>query len=220
MKPKIIIIDEESKGERRKAMIDAFRDCADPYRYDCQKNEIRTDKKEKGVWVKEEGVNTFDLILIHGGDFDFKDKVKASTRIWYGGYEGFDYRAEDGEYQIHRMITNAAEALSADEAQQLVDFARGKIQAPAFFFSLSYNPSLEERVNFIHDQLMMPEAVQWQQLDEQYGHLFTEYPEAWKTFLEGTNDINKTNGHPAPFDEKYSTILDELIEQTINNTSL
>jgi len=220
MKPKVIIIDEESKGERRKAMIDAFRECADPYRYDCQKNEVRTDQKEKGIWVKEENVTQFDLMLIHGGDFDFKDKVNAGVRIWYGGYEGFDYRAENGEYQIHRMVTNPLEALTREEAQQIIDFIRGETQAPACFFSLSYNPSLEERVNFIHDQLLMPENIQWAQLDEQYGHLFADYPQAWKAFLENTNGIQKVNVQAAFFDEKYSTILDQLIEETINNTSL
>lgn len=105
---KIVIVDPQDNSlERRANMVNAF----------TQLPNVQVTK------YKKSDSNTEDVFLciIHCGDNDLKDTVRAKWRIWYGGLEGKDNRAENGEYKIWRGISSD-NCLTQEEAAQIIDF--------------------------------------------------------------------------------------------------
>jgi hypothetical protein len=105
---KIVIVDPQDNSlERRLNMVNTF----------TQLPNVRVTEYKK---LDSDTEDVF-LCIIHCGDNDLKDAVRAKWRIWYGGLEGQDNRAENGEYKIWRGISSD-NFLTENEAAQIIDF--------------------------------------------------------------------------------------------------
>jgi hypothetical protein len=101
--------------------------------------------KELEEWIKIDEAPRCLLLLIHGGESYLKDVIPADKRIWFGGYIGKDRRIPAEEDSIYRAIELEDEVLNEEEAIEIIKYAQGKIQKPAFMRS----PSYDEKVNRI-----------------------------------------------------------------------
>lgn len=132
MKNKAILI-IDGLTERRNAMIKAFFGLSDIslYRLELKDSEIALQLYEEnlGFWENQVSLpNKVDLMLIHGRDNSYKDFIPAEKRIWYGGYGGKDSIVPEEEESIIRPIEKMKDAISKEEAKELVAFLDGGSQ--------------------------------------------------------------------------------------------
>lgn len=218
-----VIIFDEDRDERQDAMIEAFRNIANIFIYDCKRQCITFEEKEEGLFDPIDSEVIFDIILIHGQEHYLLEEVKRKEKaivIGFGGYEGFDPRFGETVFQIHRSISSGGNALSPEEAKQIVAFYQSEEQdPPSFFFGGNYNPDLERLVDFIHDVLYYPSELDWNKIDGMNKDYFRDFPEAWNGFLSKVKNIRKEKAVIEPTDSDYLAALKGLIENTINKAT-
>lgn len=212
MKPRIIIIDETTNWQRIIALADAFRLIALPYWYNGKTGKIEDDQAERGYWKTSNlAPENFSLMLIHGGDSHLKHVVITDMRVWYGGQEGFDYRAEPGEPQIYRRVMGQGEALNKEEAKQLLAYAQQKAEKPRFLSNPTFDPETDELIDLVHNILLAPEVADWPTMDQRYGALFLNRKAVWQVFLQEVEILRQAN---KPIDATNGAYLGSLKKLT------
>ena len=124
-KHSVIVIDPDlSNNDRQQAMLKVFRKVSETYLLNKQGKIKR--RLSSGSWEEVEGDVDLLLCLIHCGNKKLLNSVKAKVIIWYSGEQGDDSRCPEGQDKVWRAIGSAQQALSVDEATELLDYAVGK----------------------------------------------------------------------------------------------
>ncbi len=215
MADKIIVIDGDNQ-ERCDAMIAAFRPFAEVYRYNCEKERVETElPDEPDAWdsIDHQGMH-FLLGLIHGGDKEHALHLDIQSQVFYGGIEGHDARAPDGQHQIHRSILSAEDTLKESEAKALFRMAKFQENPPAFLFNPSYNSDTDPLIDIFHDELLAPQFVEdWPTLREKHRPKFRNFIADWERFTEKVIVLDKQEGPLTPKNESYNQLVNELIDK-------
>lgn len=218
-KPNIIIIDSSSDISRPENMTKAFKTLANVCLYSFSENRLKIDKKRDGVWQPfEENDTSFLLTLIHGGDNAYKNRFKnGGQKIWYGGNDGKDSRADSRDYQIKRKIVNR-DHLSPEEAQELILFVQNKIPKPSFLLSPDFEEGLQVAIDIYHSLIGLEDI---DNLDIYEGQVveFDYLKEPWATLRKDIETCLQAKGEIRPFDRDYMAIMDKF-QQTINKINL
>jgi len=121
-KHSVIVIDPDlSNNDRQQAMLKVFREVSEIYFLNDQRKIEK--RSQSGSWESVEGDVDLLLCLIHCGNKELLHLVKAKIIIWYSGEQGDDSRCPEGEDKIWRAIGSAQQALSIDEATELLNYA-------------------------------------------------------------------------------------------------
>ena len=153
-------------------------------------------------------------MLIHGGDSQYQDVVRTDVRIWYSGGEGYDKRAENGEYQIYRSILSSEEALTQAEAMQLLAFLENRQAMPPFLCAPGFNPAVEQRIDFFFQHLLNPpEGADWDHILSGHDALFADVPATWGEFKLAAKQLVASGGALSASDTNYHRILQALTEK-------
>ena len=217
-KIKVLVIDDGNEV-RKQAIIDAFREPTQIYRLNCQTSCVETDQKEMGYWESlPNQIPFFNLILVHGQEFDLANQFDSYMVVGYGGYEGHDLRLQDADYQIYRAIHGKENIPTPIEINELIQFVthKKKTKLPAFFFNENYDSEIEEWVGFINNSLLYPVGINWDEIIENHGGKFKKNDPAWEVFLNKVKNIRNGKASIEPDDSEYQAALMELIDKTIN----
>ena len=122
-KHSVIVIDPgSSNNDRQQAMLNVFLQVSEIYILN-EGGKIKR-RLPSGLWEGVEGDVDFLLCLIHCGDKELLNSVKAKVTIWYSGEEGDDSsRCPEGQDKIWRAMGSAQQAVSIGEATELLNYA-------------------------------------------------------------------------------------------------
>jgi len=107
---------------------------------------IKEWSKADNAWIKADiEIPEVDLMLIHGGDKNWKEDARFKKRIWYSGFDGRDSRAKSDEESIFMGLDdNGTKSLAVEDIGDLLSYAKGEIQeTPKCLWAAHYEPKLE-----------------------------------------------------------------------------
>lgn len=142
-------------------MIDVFKSYTNVIVYKFADNSYYQKDFEVNDWDKiKSGINEVpDVIFRHGRDTypDNTFKDKSDLKICYGGYEGKDPDAENGEENIYRSIMNM-NYLNHDEVEEMIKYLENQksklpVEKPSFLMPPTYNKDVEEDLKEFHQDL-------------------------------------------------------------------
>lgn len=208
----VIIIDNSEL--RKQGMVKAFSKLSNVYVYNFKEQHIEQESpNEPGYWEAAESLIVVDLMLIHPRDREFKDIVKAKKRIWYGGNGADDTGVHENEPVIRRPIIEKDSCLNNKEAEQLRDFAFGKIDCPPFCSRYSQKEKLfDQRQNFL-EKIQVPSEYDWNTPPPK--GLFIGFEKEWEQLKTDVIQLLNNDSNLSPLDEKFLHLLKRFIQNTI-----
>ncbi len=213
----ILITDD--KEHRRRSLCALFREHGKVYRYNFNTQNIENEPKQGGRWKTAVHLPTFDLHLLHAGNYkNQRDLVRAEHCILFGGYGQTDMRGLKNEPLIRKRVDDH-NMLTEAEVLQLVDYVSGKQGIPDQLLKVKSAPSglVERRADFL-ELLSMPQNFHLQQSPPE--DLFAGQNEAWEEFYQQAKQLLEQFPNLNPGDPnyvKYAELLSKLHYETIES---